>query len=70
MRSGPILLMALTFLAARAAAPPDHIPPVVPHAPNPRGEKIFNEVCAPCHEHAGTRAPNSYLLKLMTPASI
>jgi polyvinyl alcohol dehydrogenase (cytochrome) len=70
MRSGLILLMVLTCMGAQAASAPDRPPPVVPHTPNPRGEKIFNEVCAPCHEHAGARAPNAYLLKLMTPAAI
>jgi polyvinyl alcohol dehydrogenase (cytochrome) len=70
MRSGLILLTALACMGARAASAPDRPPEVVPHTPNPRGEKIFNEVCAPCHEHAGARAPNAYLLKLMTPASI
>jgi polyvinyl alcohol dehydrogenase (cytochrome) len=70
MRSGAILLMALMCLAARAASAQDRPPPVVPHAPNPRGEKIFNEVCAPCHEHGGARAPDAYLLKLMTASSI
>ena len=70
MRSGLILLMVLTCLGAQAASAPDRPPPVVPHTPNPRGEKIFNEVCAPCHEHGGARAPNAYLLKLMTPDAI
>ena len=70
MRSGLILLMVLTCLGAQAAPAPDRPPPVVPHTPNPRGEKIFNEVCAPCHEHGGARAPNAYLLKLMTPEAI
>lgn len=70
MRSAPIWLMAWVCLATRAASVHDVPPPVVPHATNPRGEKIFNEVCAPCHEHGGARAPDAYLLKLMTPASI
>jgi polyvinyl alcohol dehydrogenase (cytochrome) len=70
MRSGLILLIALTCMAAWATSAPDLPPPAVPHAPNPRGEKIFNEVCAPCHEHGGARAPDAYLLKLMTPDSI
>jgi polyvinyl alcohol dehydrogenase (cytochrome) len=70
MRSSLILLMALSCVAMRATSAPDSPPPVAPHTPNPRGEKIFNEVCAPCHEHAGARAPNAYLLRLMTPASI
>jgi polyvinyl alcohol dehydrogenase (cytochrome) len=69
MRSGAILLTALCF-TLRTASAQDHPPPVVPHTPNPRGEKIFNEVCARCHEHGGARAPDAYLLKLMTPASI
>ena len=70
MRAGLILLMTSMCLAARAASAQDHPPAVVPHVPNPRGEKIFNDVCAPCHEHGGARAPDAYLLKLMTPASI
>jgi polyvinyl alcohol dehydrogenase (cytochrome) len=70
MRSGLILLMALTCVAVWATSAQDRPPPVVPHPPNPRGEKIFNEVCAPCHEHGGARAPDAYLLKLMTPDSI
>jgi polyvinyl alcohol dehydrogenase (cytochrome) len=70
MRPGVIFLMVLTCMGAQAASAPDRPPPVVPHTPNPRGEKIFNEVCAPCHEHGGARAPNAYLLKLMTPAAI
>ena len=70
MRTSLILLMALSCMATRATSAADSLPPVVPHTPNPRGEKIFNEVCAPCHEHAGARAPDAYLLKLMTPASI
>jgi len=70
MRSGPILLMVLMCLGTRPASAQDHPPPVVPHAPNPRGEKLFNQVCAPCHEHGGARAPDAYLLKLMTPDSI
>ena len=44
--------------------------PVAPHPPNPRGQKIFHEVCAPCHEHARARTPDAYLLRLMTPAAI
>jgi polyvinyl alcohol dehydrogenase (cytochrome) len=70
MRSGLILLMALTCVAVWATSTQDRPPPVVPHTPNPRGEKIFKEVCAPCHEHGGARAPDAYLLKLMTPDSI
>jgi polyvinyl alcohol dehydrogenase (cytochrome) len=70
MRSALILLIASASLAALAASAQDHPPEVEPHTPNPRGEKIFNEVCAPCHEHGGARAPDAYLLKLMTPASI
>jgi polyvinyl alcohol dehydrogenase (cytochrome) len=70
MRSGPILPMVLMCLGTRLASAQDHPPPVVPHAPNPRGEKLFNQVCAPCHEHGGARAPDAYLLKLMTPDSI
>jgi polyvinyl alcohol dehydrogenase (cytochrome) len=70
MRSAPIILMALLCVAARTASAQDRPPPVVPRTPNPRGEKLFNEVCAPCHERGGARAPNAYLLQLMTPASI
>jgi len=70
MRSGLILLMALTCVAVWATSTQDRPPPVIPHTPNPRGEKIFKEVCAPCHEHGGARAPDAYLLKLMTPDSI
>jgi polyvinyl alcohol dehydrogenase (cytochrome) len=74
MRLYATLLIALMPFAVRApfaAAPAQDLPaPVVPHAPNPRGEKIFNKICAPCHEHGGARAPDAYLLKLMTPASI
>jgi polyvinyl alcohol dehydrogenase (cytochrome) len=74
MRMYMALLIASMSFAARApvmAASAQDLPsPVAPHAPNPRGEKIFNEVCSPCHEHAGARAPHASLLKLMTPASI
>src|SRR3984957_8591444 len=63
-----MLFAAAESSAATAAEEPPS--PLAPHAPNPRGEKIFNEICAPCHEHAGARAPDAYLLKLMTPASI
>jgi polyvinyl alcohol dehydrogenase (cytochrome) len=74
LRLGTALLIAsMPFGAAVSSAtvPAQEPPsPVVAHAPNPRGEKIFGEVCAPCHEHARSRAPDAYLLKLMTPASI
>ena len=70
MGSGPMLLMASLCLAMRAASAQEPPSPVARHAPNPRGEKIFGEVCAPCHEHGGARAPDAYLLKLMTPESI
>jgi len=74
LRLGTAMVIAsMPFVAALSSAtnPAQESPsPVVPHAPNPRGEKIFGEVCAPCHEHARVRAPDAYLLKLMTPASI
>lgn len=65
-----MFLMASMCFAMRAAAAQEPPSPVAPHAKNPRGEKIFSEVCAPCHEHGGARAPDAYLLKLMTPESI
>ena len=68
-----MLIASIPFAApvSSAATPAqESLSPVAPHAPNPRGEKIFDEVCAPCHEHARARAPDAYLLKLMPPASI
>jgi len=70
MRLSSMLLMASLCFAMRAASAQEPPSPVGPHAKNPRGEKIFSEVCAPCHEHGGARAPDAYLLKLMTPESI
>ncbi len=70
MRFCPMLLMASLCFALRAASAEEPPSPVARHAANPRGEKIFGEVCAPCHEHGGARAPDAYLLKLMTPAAI
>lgn len=68
-----MLIAAMPVCTAVSAGDPSaqqYPSPVAPHAPNPRGERVFDEVCAPCHEHAVARAPAPYLLKLMTPASL
>jgi polyvinyl alcohol dehydrogenase (cytochrome) len=59
-----MFIVSMPFGAAATTQKPASL------APNTRGEKIFEETCAPCHEHARARAPDAYLLKLMTPASI
>ena len=74
MRLYATMLIASVSFAARtplmAAAAQELPPAMVTHASNPRGEKIFSELCAPCHEHGGARAPDATLLKLMTPSFI
>ncbi len=44
--------------------------PIVPVSSNAEGAKVFAQVCAACHEHAGGYAPAVYILKIMTPTSI